>query len=191
MADCFQPHLALVDGALPGLHGREVARRLAARAETVIVLVTGADAADDELEGMRSGADAYVTKPYSPDVLVLRLRALLRRAVPTSAQEWQLGDLHVNERAGEVRRAGMPIQLRTKELEVLVVLLRHRGSLVSRRQLAAEVWGYEDEPTNVVDVTMSSLRRKLDAAGPPLIETVRGRGYKLSQPREVTVHPRR
>lgn len=65
-----------------------------------------------------------------------------------------------------------------------MVLLRHRGSLVSKRQLGAQVWGYEDEPTNVVDVTMSSLRRKLEAAGPPLIETRRGRGYKLRQPRE-------
>lgn len=184
VADSFQPHLALIDGTLPGLHGREVARRLAARAGTAIVLVTGADTADDELEGMRAGADAYVTKPYNPDVLVLKLRALLRRTAPTSAQDWQLGDLRVSERTAEVWRAGTPIQLRSKELEMLVVLLRHRGSIVSKRQLSAEVWGYDDEPTNVLEVTMSSLRRKLDVAGPQLIETVRGRGYKLRQPRE-------
>lgn len=184
VADSFQPHLALIDGALPGLHGREVARRLAGRAETAIVLVTGADAAEDEMEAMRAGADAYVTKPYNPDVMVLKLRAILRRTAPSSPQEWRLGELQVNERAGEVRRAGTPIQLRPKELEVLVVLLRHRGSLVSKQQLAAEVWGYEDGRANVVEVTMSSLRRKLEVAGPPLIDTVRGRGYKLRQPRE-------
>lgn len=114
---------------------------------------------------------------------MLQLRALLRRTAPTSAQDWQLGDLRVSERTAEVWRAGTPIQLRSKELEMLVVLLRHRGSIVSKRQLSAEVWGYDDEPTNVLEVTMSSLRRKLDTAGPQLIETVRGRGYKLRQPR--------
>jgi len=182
VAETLKPHLAVVDGVLPGLHGREVARRLALRGETAIVMVTGSDTTEDELEAMRAGADAYVTKPYDPDVLVLRLRAVLRRTDPHHQQEWAFGDLRVNERTGEVRRGDEQVQLRRKELEMLLVLLRHRGTIVSKRRLAADVWAYDDEPTNVIEATMSSLRRKLNAAGPETIATVRGLGYKLVQP---------
>jgi len=182
IAESFAPHLALVDGSLPGLHGREVARRLALRGETAVVMVTGADTTEDELEAMRAGADAYVTKPYDPDLLVLRLRAVLRRIAPDHEQEWEVGDLRVSEKTGDVRRGNQQVHLRSKELEVLLVLLRHRGSIVSKPRLAAEVWAYEDQSTNLIEATMSSLRRKLNAAGPELITTVRGRGYRLRLP---------
>lgn len=174
----FRPHLALIDGGLPGLDGRTVARRLHETLDLAVIFVTGADAPEERREGLAVGRGDYVVKPFDPEELVLRVRNLLGRTASDGPDRWQVGDLMVDSGTRRVRRAGVDVPLTTTEFRLLVKLVRHRGTVMTRRQLAIEVWGYDDEATShALDVHMSALRRKIEAHGPRLIHTERGTGY--------------
>ncbi len=174
----FRPDLLLLDAGLPDVDGRSIARRIRQSSDVPIVFVTGADSPEEIKAAFRAGADDYVVKPFDPEELSWRVRAVLRRSGRTVSEVFEVGDLVVDEGARSVTRAGAPIALTVIEFKLLGVLLRHRQRVVPKAQLLREVWGYEGSD-HVVEVHMSSLRRKLEAQGPRLIHTVRGVGYIL------------
>lgn len=174
----FKPDIALLDGGLPGIGGIEVARRLRQVDNLPIIFVTGADAAEDIRGGFRMGADDYIVKPFDPEELSWRVRAVLRRSGQVVAQRWECGDLVVDEGTREITRAGTPVVLTATEFSMLGVLIRNRTRVVPKEQLLGQVWGY-DADDHLIEVHMSALRRKLDAHGPRMIQTVRGIGYVL------------
>ncbi len=178
VAASFKPDLALIDGGLPGIDGAEVLRRLRLAGNLPIIFVTAADAADDIHAGFRLGADDYVVKPFDPEELSWRVRAVLRRSGRPVAERWECGDLVVDEATRSVTRAGTPIALTATEFKLLATLTRNRTRIVPKAQLLSQVWGYEADD-HVLDVHMSSLRRKLEAHGPRMIHTLRGAGYVL------------
>lgn len=177
-AKTFRPDLALVDSGLPGINGAEVARRLRRAGDLPIIFVTGADAAVDIHGAFRMGADDYIVKPFDPEELSWRVRAVLRRSGRAVAQALECGDVVLDESTQSVTRAGSPVALTATEFNLLGVLLRNRTQVMSKSQLLRLVWGH-DAHGHLVEVHMSSLRRKLEAHGPRMIETVRGTGYVL------------
>jgi len=174
--------LIVLDIMLPGLNGYRVCDRLrAAGDETPILMLTAKDGEYDEAEGLDTGADDYLTKPFSYVVLQARIRALLRRRTRAAAQELRIGDLTVDPGARRVERAGTEVVLTAKEFAVLEHLALHAGRVVSKADILAHVWdfAYDGDP-NIVEVYVSTLRRKLDVPfGRRSITTVRGAGYRL------------
>ena len=174
--------LIVLDIMLPGLNGYRVCDRLrAAGDETPILMLTAKDGEYDEAEGLDTGADDYLTKPFSYVVLQARIRALLRRRTRAAAQELRIGDLTVDPGARRVERAGTEVVLTAKEFAVLEHLALHAGRVVSKTDILAHVWdfAYDGDP-NIVEVYVSTLRRKLDVPfGRRSITTVRGAGYRL------------
>jgi two-component system response regulator RegX3 len=179
------PTLVVLDVMLPGLDGFEVCRKLRAeRPRLPVLLLTARGSEDDILEGFRSGADDYVTKPFSVSELVARVGALLRRAGSSAGTReafafggWQIDPGALTARRGEVCHA-----LTLREAELLVLLVRDVGRIVSRRQLLREVWEVPDPDrieTRTVDMHVAKLRKKLGSEGHQLIETVRGAGYRF------------
>lgn len=177
-AKAFKPDLALLDGCLPGIGGVEVGRRLRQADDLPIIFVTGADSPEDIRSGFTMGADDYIVKPFDPEELSCRVRAVLRRSGHAVDQRWECGDLVVDEATQSVTRAGSPVMLTATEFRMLGVLIHNRTRVVPKGQLLHQVWGY-DAADHLIEVHMSSLRRKLDAHGPRMIQTVRGRGYLL------------
>ena len=177
-AQIFRPDLALVDGLLSGGHGAEVARGLRKSRDLPIIFVTGAHSAEDIHRGFEMGADDYIIKPFDPEELVWRVRAVLRRAGHSVTQIWELGDLVVDEGTQEVTRASQQVRLTTTEFKMLGALIRNRNRVVPKSEIVSEVWGYV-AADHVIEVHMSSLRAKLEAHGPRMIQTVRGLGYIL------------
>jgi two-component system OmpR family response regulator len=177
-ASSFKPDLALLDVGLRGITGGEVARRLRLTSDLPIIFVTGADSAEAIHSGFKIGADDYIVKPFDPEELSWRVRAVLRRTGHAVAQVIASGDLLLDERDWSVTRAGSPIVLTTIEFKLLNVLIRNRSRVVSKAQLVGQVWGYSAEP-HLLAVHISALRRKLEAQGPRIIHTVRGNGYVL------------
>lgn len=177
-------HDALVlDLMLPGLDGRELLRRLRARGRRLPVLVlTALDAVDDRVAGLDLGADDYLAKPFAISELQARMRAILRRHAAESAHLFSIADLRVNTVTHEARRADHRLELTTREFALLECLLRAEGRPVTRTDLLQQVWGLQFDPgTNVVDVAVQRLRRKLDDGfAPALLQTVRGLGYALA-----------
>ncbi|HLY36730.1 MAG TPA: response regulator transcription factor [Candidatus Binatia bacterium] len=177
--------LVLLDVMLPGLSGFDVCRALRAeRPDQPILMLTARGSEADVVEGLRAGADDYVTKPFSVSELVARVEALLRRAgrgpgvetVPFACGSWL-----VDPDARRARSGAIEVALSRREVAMLVLLARERGRIVSRRSLLREVWGMsrvDHIHTRTVDVHMAKLRRKLEAAP---IETVRGEGYRLAE----------
>ena len=174
----FKPHLALVDAGLPGMNGGQVARQLRQSGDLPVIFVTGADSAEAIHGAFRMGADDYIVKPFDPEELSWRVRAVLRRSGHAVAQVWECGDLVVDEGARSVTRAGAPVALTATEFKLLAVLMRNRTRLVPKVQLLAQVWGY-DADDHLVEVHVSSLRHKLEAHGPRMVHTLRGAGYVL------------
>ena len=172
----FRPDLLLLDAGLPDIDGRSVARRVRQSSDVPIVFVTGATSAEEIRAGFQAGADDYVVKPFDPEELSWRVRAVLRGSGKAINQVMELGDLVVDEASRTVTRSGELIALTVIEFKLLTVLLRNRQRVVTKAQLLSEVWGYEGTD-HVVEVHISSLRRKLEAHGPRLIHTVRGVGY--------------
>ena len=174
--------LIVLDIMLPGLNGYRVCARLrAAGDETPILMLTAKDGEWDEAEGLDTGADDYLTKPFSYVVLQARIRALLRRRTRAGAQVLRIGDLTVEPGARRVERAGTEVPLTAKEFAVLEHLTLHAGQVVSKAEILAHVWdfAYDGDP-NIVEVYVSALRRKLDVPfGRRSITTVRGAGYRL------------
>ncbi len=176
----FRPDAAVLDIQLPGENGIRLAARLRAAGTTPVLFVTARDAVSDRLAGFDAGADDYIVKPFVLAELVARVRAVLRRAGRLVSPTVQVGDLLVDEDAATVTRGGVTLELTATELRLLTFLARNRGRTLSKTQLLSQVWGYDDYDPNLVEVHMCALRRKLEAAGPRLIHTVRGIGYWLS-----------
>jgi two-component system alkaline phosphatase synthesis response regulator PhoP len=174
--------LVVLDLNLPDMDGLEVCRRIRARSGVPIVMLTARDEEADRLAGLGAGADDYIGKPFSPQELVARMKAVLRRAEPQSDEQLlSLGDVVLQRRAREVAVAGVPVALRPKEFDLLAYLIQNRGVVLSRDLLLENVWGYDYAGgTRTVDVHVAQLRRKLRR--PSLILTVRGSGYKASAP---------
>ena len=180
--------LVVLDLMIPGVSGLEVCRRLRASMHparlTPIIMVTARDSVPDRVLGLQSGADDYLTKPFSIEELLARIAALLRRArqMPPGDAALQFGDLVVDTTTREVQRGDNPIILTTREYELLLYLLRHPRQTLSRQQIYDAVWGYDFAgESNVIDVYIRYLRNKIDSEGKRLIHTVRGVGYVLRE----------
>jgi two-component system response regulator MprA len=177
----FEPDAVVLDLGLPKLDGVEVCRRIREDADVPILMLTARDAVDARVEGLDSGADDYLVKPFERAELLARLRALLRRRPPRGSAFLVAGDLRLNPDTHEVFRGERALELTAREFELLEHLMRNERIVVSRQALLDEVWGYHPfAETNTVDVFISNLRRKLEAGGEPrVLHTVRGAGYVL------------
>jgi DNA-binding response OmpR family regulator len=176
----FRPDLAVLDVRLgAGPDGLAVAQSLRDASDLSVVFLTAAGDEADRLAGFRAGADDYVPKPFSVPELVARIQAVLRRSGREVSTAWQVGDLVADEAGRTVFRGDVPVELTRTEFEILCALHRHLGQVLSKTDLLSEVWGYDAYDPNVVEVHISSLRRKLEAAGGRLVHTVRGAGYVL------------
>src|SRR6202047_1126728 len=175
----FAPDLVILDLGLPEIDGVDVARSLRADDDVPILILTARDALDSRVEGLDSGADDYLVKPFERQELLARIRALLRRRPPRGSASLVVGDLAVNPDSREVRRGEREIELTKREFELLEYLAHNQKLVVSRERLLEEVWGYDPaDDTNTIDVFISNLRRKLEASGEPrLLHTKRGAGY--------------
>jgi two-component system response regulator MprA len=180
-AEVFTPDAVILDLGLPKLDGIEVSKRLRKGGDVPILMLTARDAVDSRVEGLDSGADDYLVKPFERQELLARLRALLRRRPPRGSASLVVGDLQLNPDSREVRRGDREIELTSREFELLEHLMRNERLVVSRDKLLEEVWEYAPfSETNTVDVFISNLRRKLEAGGEPrLLHTIRGSGYVL------------
>jgi len=180
-ARSYVPDVVLLDLGLPGLDGLEVAKRLRSDGDVPILMLTARDALESRVEGLDSGADDYLVKPFERQELLARMRALLRRRPPRGAASLTAGDLALNPDTHEVRRGERDIELTQREFELLEYLMRNERIVISRQRLLDEVWGYDPfSQTNTIEVFVSNLRRKLEAGGEPrLLHTIRGAGYVL------------
>ncbi|WP_322778498.1 response regulator transcription factor [Frankia sp. Cas4] len=180
----FRPDAVVLDVMLPDIDGLEVLRRLRTEATDVPVLfLTARDAVEDRIAGITAGGDDYVTKPFSLEEVVARLRGLMRRAGASSARtssELVVGDLTLDEDSHEVRRGDDLIKLTATEFELLRFLMRNPRRVLSKSQILDRVWNYDfGGQANVVELYISYLRKKIDAGRTPMIHTVRGAGYVL------------
>lgn len=180
----FQPDAVVLDMMLPDFDGLEVMRRMRAEDPTVPVLfLTAKDAVEDRVAGLTAGGDDYVTKPFSLEEVVARLRALMRRTAlvaDESSSQLVVGDLTMDEDSHEVTRAGTPINLTATEFELLRYLMRNPKRVLSKAQILDRVWNYDfGGQANVVELYISYLRKKIDAGRSPMIHTMRGVGYVL------------
>jgi len=179
-----QPDVVVLDIMLPDLDGLTVLQRLRADGNDVPVLfLTAKDAVEDRVAGLTVGGDDYVTKPFSLEELVARLRGLLRRTSSIAGiaeSRIQVGDLILDEDSYEVERAGTRIELTATEFELLRYLMRNPKRVLSKAQILDHVWSYDfGGRSSVVELYISYLRKKIDTLGPPMIHTVRGFGYVL------------
>jgi two-component system OmpR family response regulator len=181
----FRPDVVVLDIMLPDIDGLAVLSRLRAdNIQVPILFLTAKDSVDDRIAGLTVGGDDYVTKPFSLEELVARLRALIRRsnlAVSVSENSrLEVGDLELDEDSYEVRRAGHIVELTATEFELLRFLMRNSRRVVSKAQILDRVWSYDfGGRSSVVEIYISYLRKKIDTLGEPMIHTVRGFGYVL------------
>jgi two-component system response regulator MprA len=180
-----RPALVVLDWLMPGLDGIEVAQQLRARSDVSILMLTARDAVEDRVEGLDSGADDYLVKPFAPEELLARVRALLRRSETLIGKDKRLAyaDLHLDPLTRETRRGDRLFNLTVKEFDLLHYMMRHPRQVLSREQLLQDVWGYDfDGNANVLEVYIGYLRTKLEAAAEArLIQTIRGVGYVLRE----------
>ncbi|HEV3123123.1 MAG TPA: response regulator transcription factor [Candidatus Dormibacteraeota bacterium] len=177
------PDLVVLDLMLPEIDGIEVCRRLRAAGDVPVLMLTARDATADRVRGLDSGADDYLVKPFAYEELLARVRALLRRHVPTPRRTLRYADLVLDLTEHRVTRDGGRVELTPREFDLLHHLMLHPRQVLSRDQLLDAVWGLGiGTASNVVDVYVGYLRDKLDAGGrPQLIQTVRGVGYVLRE----------
>ncbi|HTW97405.1 MAG TPA: response regulator transcription factor [Acidimicrobiales bacterium] len=178
-----RPHLVVLDVMLPDLDGFDVARRLRQEGRKVpILFLTARDATEDKVRGLTLGGDDYVTKPFSLEELLARVRAVLRRVNEHGERSSRLtfSDLELDEDTREVFRGDTPIELTPTEFKLLRYLMMNPRRVLSKAQILDHVWEYDfDGDANVVETYISYLRKKVDKLGPPLIHTLRGAGYSL------------
>ena len=189
LAVSYQPDLMILDVMLPDMDGFEVCRSLRTEGNDLpVIFLTARDTTTDTIRGLTLGGDDYVTKPFSVEALVARVRAVLRRTTRAQDADGQAaeesvlraGDLELDEEHWTVRRSGNPVELSPTEFRLLAYLMRNQGRMLTRQQLLENVWGWEfGGQSQVVETYVSYLRRKLDPLGPPLIHTQRGVGYSL------------
>ena len=184
----FRPALVVLDIMLPDLDGFEVQRQLADNSGKIpVVFLTAKDGTEDKVRGLTMGADDYVTKPFSLEELVARVRAVLRRANgpdKTATGRLQFADLEMDEESHEVWRANEAIELTPTEFTLLRYLLLNAKRVLSKAQILDHVWHYDFAgDANVVETYISYLRKKIDRFDPPLIHTIRGVGYCLRLPK--------
>jgi two-component system OmpR family response regulator len=186
-ASSYRPHLMVLDVMLPDMEGFDVAQRLGARrSELPIVFLTARDTTEDKVRGLTMGGDDYVTKPFSLEELVARIRAILRRSGIEAEESSRLvfEDLELDDDTREVSRDGRLIELTATEYRLLRYLMLNPRRVLTRAQLLDHVWDYDfGGDARVLETYISYLRKKLDAHGPRLIHTVRGVGYSLRLPR--------
>ncbi|WP_246127984.1 response regulator transcription factor [Amycolatopsis rhizosphaerae] len=174
----FRPDLIVLDVMLPGRDGFALLRVIRRRCRAGVVMLTARDGVEDRLRGLGDGADDYVVKPFVLAELVARVAAVLRRTGRTRPAV-EVGDLVVDIEAGMALHGGTPVELTATEWKLLSYLAGHRDRVVSKTQILTAVWGYEDYDPNLVEVNVSTLRKKLEAHGPRVVHTVRGQGYVL------------
>jgi two-component system OmpR family response regulator len=183
----FSPALVILDVMLPDIDGLEVLRRLTSGGQKVpIIFLTAKDSTEDKVHGLTVGGDDYVTKPFSIEELMARVRVVLRRhgANGPDTGKLLLADLEMDDEGHEVRRDGQVIELTTTEYRLLRYLLLNAGRVLTRSQILDHVWHYDfGGDASVLETYVSYLRRKVDRFSPPLIQTVRGVGYVLRAPR--------
>jgi len=185
----YRPDLIVLDVMLPDLSGFDVLERMGRDGiggRVPVLFLTARDTLDDKLRGFTLGGDDYMTKPFSVEELIVRVRAILRRAGSTVENgRLGVGDLSLDEESHQVFRGQTPIELTPTEFKLLHYLLLNTGRVVSKSQILDRVWNYDfDGNANVVEIYVSYLRKKIDSLGPPLIHTVRGVGYSLRRPAE-------
>ncbi len=178
-----RPDAIVLDLMLPHMDGLAVCRKLKGDPNTAdipIIMLTAKSLQDDKISGLETGADDYLTKPFSPKELILRLQSLLRRSIGTTgATTVTIGDFHLDKGAFEFTLAGDRIELTTTEFKLLVTLIERRGKVLSRETLLFDVWGYKASvDTRTVDTHMRRLRSKLETHSDK-IETIRGEGYRF------------
>ncbi len=179
-----RPDVVVLDVMLPDMSGLEVLRRLREQNPALpVLLLTAKDAVEDRIAGLTAGGDDYVTKPFSIEEVVLRLRALLRRTGVTtedSGAQIVVGDLVLDEDSHEVSRAGQSITLTSTEFELLRFMMRNSKRVLSKAQILDRVWSYDfGGRSNIVELYISYLRKKIDTGREPMIHTLRGAGYVL------------
>jgi len=181
----FRPDVIVLDVMLPDIDGMQVLTRLRADGiQTPVLFLTAKDALDDRIAGLTIGGDDYVTKPFSLEELVARLRGLIRRASLTAVDGHEpvltVGDLSLDEDSYEVRRGDSPVELTATEFELLRFLMRNPRRVLSKSQILDRVWKYDfGGKSSIVELYISYLRKKIDALGPRMIHTVHGVGYLL------------
>ncbi|HXJ34416.1 MAG TPA: response regulator transcription factor [Candidatus Eisenbacteria bacterium] len=176
--------LLILDLGLPGMAGLALTRKLRERQDTIpILMLTARATVPDRVAGLDAGADDYLTKPFALSELLARVRALLRRGTVVSGTVLRVGDLELDPARFEVRRGDTVVSLTAKEFAILEYLMRHSGELVTRSALLESCWDESYEGiSNLVDVHVSRVRRKLDVSGrPPLLHTIRGAGFILGE----------
>ena len=188
LVDSFRPGLIVLDVMLPDLDGFEVQRKLVDRGGRIPVLfLTARDATEDKIRGLTIGGDDYVTKPFSLEELIARIRAILRRAQAAGpeTERLQFADLEMDEDTHEVWRGGQPVELTATEFNLLRFLLSNPRRVLSKGQILDHVWHYDfGGDSSIVETYVSYLRKKVDWGEPRLIHTVRGVGYVLRLPPE-------
>lgn len=175
----FVPDLVVLDWMLPGSSGIRLAATVRTSSDAAVVMLTARDELDDRLRGFAEGVDDYVVKPFSVAELLARIGAVLRRRgrIPAVIE---VADLVVDPEAAVTTRSGVALDLTATEQRLLTFLAESRGRTVSKTQILTQVWGYDDYDPNLVEVHLSSLRKKMEREGPRLIHTVRGLGYRMS-----------
>jgi two-component system, OmpR family, response regulator len=181
------PDLVVLDVMMPGMDGLGVLQNLrAAGSQVPVIFLTARDAATDRIGGLRAGADDYVVKPFSVEELLARVHAVLRRSAPEESREGVLrvSDLELDENSHEVTRAGEEVHLTATEFELLRYLMRNERVVLSKAQILDRVWKYDFQgQSNIVELYIGYLRKKVDNVEPKLIHTVRGAGYVIKAPR--------
>jgi two-component system, OmpR family, response regulator MprA len=180
-AAVFEPDAVVLDLGLPQVDGLEVSKQLRADGDVPILMLTARDSVEDRVEGLDSGADDYLVKPFDLQELLARVRALLRRRPPRGSASLIVADVRLNPATREVFRGSRTLDLTAREFELLEFMMRNERLVVSRDKLLEDVWGYAPfSETNTVDVFVSNLRRKLESGGEPrVLHTVRGAGYVM------------
>lgn len=185
--DAHEFHLVILDLNLPGLNGYELCKHIRNRNEKIpVIMLTALSTTDDKIQGFEAGADDYIIKPFDFKELLVRIKALLKRIYQqvASGNILKVGDVTMNMESKEVTRAGKPISLTAKEFQLLEYLVRNKNRVVSRADIALRVWDIDfDTKTNVIDVYVNFLRKKIDRDfEPKLIHTQVGMGYILKEP---------
>jgi two-component system response regulator MprA len=178
-----EPDLVILDIMMPGIDGVEVSKRLRQAGDVPILMLTAKGTVADRVEGLDSGADDYLVKPFAFDELLARVRALLRRHQPREGEVLRFSDLSLDTATREVKRGNEIIELTAQEFDLLELFMRHPRQVLIRDRIYERVWGYDfGGESNLIEVYVSYLRSKLEASGKPrLIQTVRGVGYVMKE----------